>query len=384
MYLTQKTIEIIKAALRVKIPDKDMNILFECATPTIIYSEEILRSHLSNLVLKVKQIENVELYYSVKANANDKLLRIINEYVSGFEVASEYELDIVNKVSGKKVICTSPALSRRLIEQLYDKGSVFDFNSITSIERYRNIIKSKKIGLRIRIDKKQLGEKYECSRFGVDVSAKQEIYQLEKIVENNNFKITQIHCHCSISDPNDQETMFEYIKSLLSQQLIFENVSSVSIGGGQPFLYASNNTELRFWRSLEKFAKEMKKSGIKVIMEPGESIVSSCGFLVVTVIDVQILEKRQYVTVDSSAFNLLSWQGTCPCSVNATPLNKTHKEYFTTIYGKTCYEGDLFAKNIMFPKLCVGDRIVFYPVGAYVVSIARQLHYIPVPKEIIV
>ncbi|MCY0880582.1 MAG: hypothetical protein OWS74_01165, partial [Firmicutes bacterium] len=44
-------------------------------------------------------------------------------------------------------------------------------------------------------------------------------------------------------------------------------------------------------------------------------------------------------------------------------------------------ERDVFAAQIDCPKIALGDRLVFFPVGSYVTSVLRTLHDMPSPQE---
>lgn len=54
------------------------------------------------------------------------------------------------------------------------------------------------------------------------------------------------------------------------------------------------------------------------------------------------------------------------------------------IYGSTCYEEDCFVRNNINDRLETGDRVLFSPAGAYVSSMARNMHGMRLPAEWIV
>ena len=70
---------------------------------------------------------NFKLYYSVKANLNNRILNFIGNKVDGAEVSSEYEYKLATAAGIQRIISTAPVPSESFIMRLYEKGHVFDF-----------------------------------------------------------------------------------------------------------------------------------------------------------------------------------------------------------------------------------------------------------------
>lgn len=378
----------LRAAKRMSVPKMIEDFFYICETPKLIYSSQLLMNSIDRLRSDSKDVLNFELYYSVKANVNDRVLKLIGNKVNGVDVSSEYEYKLARAAGVQHIISTAPVPSESFIMQLYESGFVFDFDSISSIERCKRLLSSGKIGVRVRTHAQWIGEDVQGreSRFGICLTEKNEVDRLAAILKENDLTICRLHYHGRVGSVEHQKKICDYIYHLLQDCPLLKNVSSVSLGGGIDLFYTLGNSQVNgFWNTISLFSRETEKRNIKTILEPGEQIVSTCGFLVVTVMDSAFRGGRQHLTVDSSGFNLLSWQEPWPHCISTSDrcLYGNSDRCDTVIWGQTCYEEDIFIRRMYLPKMKLGDRIVFYPMGAYTATTARHLHQIPTPTEIL-
>jgi len=346
-----------------------MEILHSVTTPAVVYSKKVLKSTLEYLLSDIQYINKIQLFYSVKANYNIEILQYISNFVYGVDIASEYEYSLADKAGFTNRIITSPAPSKTFLQRIYNDGYYFDFNSMSSLHNAKDIIRNKDIGLRFHMPVDH------SSRFGIDC----ESVSMDSL-EEYNIKIKRLHYHSGEYTLEKIEHICQYLLSICRRKKWFKNVEYVSLGGG---LYKINKLDnlmrKKFWDVVSECVNEINLfQNVNFIFEPGCGIVMDSGFLVASVVDAFICNDRQYVMLDASAFNMFTWH--CPQLVSV----KERCGIKTNIYGMTCYEHDLFCRDIYLPKLESGDRLLFSKVGAYSASLAKHLHAIPFPKEIFV
>ncbi len=85
-----------------------------------------------------KNIRNSEVYYAVKANPDIEILRLINSFGIGFEIASEGELRILAALGVKndRIISSNPLKSFKFLKMAADYGiSYFAVDSLDEIKK---------------------------------------------------------------------------------------------------------------------------------------------------------------------------------------------------------------------------------------------------------
>ncbi|PXA18303.1 hypothetical protein DD876_12455, partial [Staphylococcus pseudintermedius] len=98
----------------------NISMYFKLNAPVVIYDLDFLLTHIEKLK---KEVPNkIKVLYSVKANSNYKILKILNnnEFISGFECASIQELNLIEKLTKKHISITGPSFSYNDIKDLYD------------------------------------------------------------------------------------------------------------------------------------------------------------------------------------------------------------------------------------------------------------------------
>lgn len=341
-------------------------------TPCIIYSKDTIKNIINLIRKDTQDILGFHLFYSVKANSCPNILEFIKSLIDGVEVASENEYKLVRKIGYKNIIVTFPGPKANFIENLYSDNNIFDFNSLSSMQSLSELLIGKEIGLRMRLPKER-----NISRFGVLCNNE----KLHKFILDNSITVRRLHYHFDNHTLSNITNIIAHINELQNETKWFKNINCISFGGGLNNLYCSDVQNLKmFWDKISIFSKKINlKQKVDIIFEPGTLLMLYSGYLITTVTEVLIENEIQQLVVDASAFNLTSW-----FRPNLIFPKQASDSIKTEIYGCTCFENDFFTKTAVLPKLKVGDRLLFYPVGAYVSSVARKLHMLPVPNEFLI
>ena len=99
-------------------------------TPFLLIDREKVRE---KVALIGRHIKNAKLFYAVKANPDIKVIKFLNKLKTGFEIASEGELELLSSigVEASRIISSNPVKSLKFLKLAasYGVGPVlFRFN----------------------------------------------------------------------------------------------------------------------------------------------------------------------------------------------------------------------------------------------------------------
>lgn len=348
-------------------------------TPTIVYDQYIIDYIVNLLKRDTKNVKNIEICFSIKANSNKEVLKIFKNHGLGVEVASIEELKIAKSIGFNSIYCTSPGMSKEKIEYIYSNNVIFDFDSINQLAKWSKYNKNKSIGIRFKPESYKAGLN---SRFGI---SNLNSLKLKELIDKNDLKLKQLHLHIGQKkDVYQFNNILNEIERNIRSLDIFDELEKINLGGGIDHLYVENYDINTFWNLIEEFRNRVAnvlKKDLHIVIEPGTFLVNLAGFLYTKVINerINIKENLQELTIDASPFNLLAWSNPKPIK-NTSSYNELVN---TKIFGPTCYEEDFFNTTQNLPRLVIDDDILYHPVGAYVTSIMSSLHNLEKPKELV-
>jgi len=353
-------------------------------TPLYIYSYHTLISHFLKLEQAFKPILPL-ICYSVKANSNLAILRSLVDRGAGLDIVSGGELYRALKIGcdPKKIVYASVGKTEKEIEEAIKKGILFfNVESLSELELInkiaRKLDKTTNVAIRINPDVEPKTHKYITTgkitnKFGIDLKSARQILLMRRVFSNIKISGLHIHIGSQITEPSPYIAAINkvavFINSLKSGGITLEYFN---IGGGLGIVYdrESPQTAQRF---AQKVMPLLKKTGLKIIMEPGRFISGNSGILVTKVLYVKNTPKKKFVIVDGGMNDLIR-----PSLYNARhsilPLNNAGKRIKekVDIVGPICESGDFFAKERMLLKLKEGDFIAIMGSGAYGFSMSSN------------
>ena len=402
-------------------------------TPLYVYSETTIRERYRQFDEAFGACEHT-VCYSVKANSNLAILRVLAGLGAGFDIVSGGELQRVMEVVGK-----GPALAKRRLERgtqmmrehrtaqagMAERGTqrlnvvfsgvgklaeeidqalragilMFNVESASELEllaaRARHLRTKARFAVRVNPHVAAETHPYISTglhehKFGVPWRDAPELYRRgakERYLEPAGVSV---HIGSQITEAAPFREAMERIASLVvSLRRGGLDIRYVDAGGGLGIFY-HRGPAIDFAGHVQRYAKALMQPlaglGVHLLLEPGRSIVAPAGILITRVIYRKRNEGKRFVVVDAAMNDLLR-----PALYHAhheivpvvTRPGRARMET-VDIVGPVCESGDFFARDREIAHVEEGALLAILDAGAYGMSLASNYNTRPRPAEVLV
>lgn len=364
-------------------------------TPTYVYSKAALHQHFSAYADACKKHgrneETALVCYSVKSNSNLAVLNVLSKLGSGFDIVSGGELLRVLAAGGDahKVIFSGVGKSRDEMQLALSHDILcFNVESIPELHRLNQVAgemgKRAPISLRVNPDVDAKTHPYistglKDNKFGVAYEDAMATYRVAAALPN--IDVIGIDCHIGSQLLDDAPLLAAVDKLIeLIDQLAAEGISlhHMDIGGGIGITYDDEQpvavtdyldrlfTKIDAWRK-----QKYQTQAIKVLFEPGRSIVGNAGVLLTEVQYIKHGESKNFAIVDAAMNDLMrpamyeAWHGVEEVTPRATPA-QTYD-----VVGPVCESGDWLARSREL-RIEQDDLLAIMSAGAYGMTMASN------------
>ncbi|MDD5347385.1 MAG: diaminopimelate decarboxylase [Candidatus Omnitrophica bacterium] len=364
-------------------------------TPLYVYSYRTFVVHFRKLKAAFRAVRPL-ICYSVKANSNLAILRVLVREGAGLDIVSGGELYRALKAGcpPQRIVYASVGKTDAEIEEAIRRGILFfNVESLPELENINRIAgrlrKKTDVALRINPDVEPKTHRYITTgkltnKFGIDFRTAKKILMLGQALTH--VRIRGIHIHIG-SQITIGEPFVEAIKKVVAFIAAMKArgiaVEYLNIGGGLGIIYKNEKpqTAVEFAR---KVLPVLRKSGLKIIMEPGRFIIGSAAVLVTKVLYIKKTPLKKFVIVDAGMNDLIR-----PSLYDAhhriVPLAaRSGQSEKADVVGPICESGDFFAKARRLPKVREGEYLAVMSAGAYGFSMASNYNSRRRPAEILV
>lgn len=363
-------------------------------TPFYYYDTTLLRSTLQTINKEAGKHENFFVHYAIKANANPKILNIINQAGLGADCVSGGEIQAALSAGfpASKIVYAGVGKSDWEINLGLEKD-IFCFNaeSESELEVINELAgqkgKQARICLRINPD---MGAHTHANittglaenKFGIAMSDMDSIIAAAGKMKNIQFIGLHFHIGSQILEMNDFTALCNRIAEILDhldkQRVKVENIN-VGGGLGVDYLHPNRVPIPDFKDYFNIYARQLKlKEGQKLHFELGRSVVAQCGTLLTRTLYIKKGVHKQFVIVDAGMTDLLR-----PALYQAYHKieNISSEEPMETydVVGPICESSDVFAKAIDLNRTHRGDLIAIRSAGAYGEVMASQYNCRKIP-----
>ena len=367
-------------------------------TPVYIYSRRTLIDHYQKIRKAFRSINHL-VCFSVKANSNLALLKVLTNQGAGMDVVSGGELyrSMKTGVSPKKIVYAGVGKSEKEIAAAIKAGILF-FNAeslaeVALIDRVAGRLgKKMNVSLRVNPDIDPHTHRFITTakltnKFGLDMHTAEDIFLRSRIFSH--LRLIGLHIHIGSQITNAAP----YVSAIKKATVLIERLKKrkvalkyFNIGGGLGIVYHDERPQ-----SAKEFAQAilplLKATKLKIILEPGRFIAGNSGILVARVVYIKKTPRKNFAIVDAGMNDLIR-----PSLYNAyhqiLPVVKTvNSELRTTNYdivGPICESADFLGKNRIFLDLHAQDLLAVMGAGAYGFAMSSNYNSRPRVAEVLV
>ena len=341
--------------------------------------------------------------YSVKANSNLSILKLLANQGSGFDIVSGGELERileVNKKAARRVVFSGVGKTAPEIDLALAAGIlIFNVESESEVvllaERARQRKVRARVALRVNPDVFAETHPYISTglrehKFGIDIKLARSVYQLAKQSRFLDPVGISVHIGSQIQTAEPFGAALEAVANLIRElETDGIRIKFVDAGGGLGIDYLPGSSAFDPVDAVGKYAAALERSlgGLKVrlLLEPGRFLVAQAGALLARVLNVKRNGAKTFVITDAGMNDLIR-----PALYQAyheiVPVirDPDSKPAIVDIVGPVCETGDFFARDRSLPEVKEGDLVAILDAGAYGMSLSSNYNTRPRPAEVLV
>ncbi|MEE8482214.1 MAG: diaminopimelate decarboxylase [Acidiferrobacterales bacterium] len=339
--------------------------------------------------------------FAVKSNSNLAILNVLARLGSGFDIVSGGELVRVLRAGGeaKNIVFSGVGKRDTEMRQALEAG-IGCFNVESEAELYQLNDVAAALGVnapvsfRVNPDVDPDTHPYIAtgmkeSKFGVAIHQAAALY--EKANELSNIEIKGVACHIG-SQLTELQPFVDALERVLS--LVGDladagiDLSWLDLGGGLGVRYydeqppTPDSLVLALTDRLQELGSRYQR--MRIIIEPGRSIVANAGVLLTRALHLKHGEARNFVVVDAAMNDMMrpalydAWLDIVPVDKN---LQRDSQVY--DVVGPICESGDFLGRD---RELAVagGDLLTIMSAGAYGAVMSSNYNTRPRAAEVLV
>jgi diaminopimelate decarboxylase len=370
-------------------------------TPLYVYSATAIRERLAAFENAFRDVRHT-ICYSVKANSNLSILRLLARQGCGFDVVSGGELERVlaaDPRAAKKIVFSGVGKSRDEMTAALKAGILlFNVESESELlalaECAARLRKVARVALRVNPDVAADTHPYISTglrkhKFGVPIARARELYGTAAAAEYLKVAGVSVHIGSQITDVAPFAEAVERVADLVRElRADGHSVDYVDTGGGLGIAY--QEPELKFAEYVANYAsavtKPLRDLNVHLLLEPGRAIVGPGGVLLTSVLYRKENDGKRFLIVDAAMNDLIrpalyaAYHAIVPV---VRPKSEATIE-IVDVVGPVCESGDFFARDRELPRAEEGDLLAVLDVGAYGMVLSSNYNTRPRPPELLV
>ena len=363
-------------------------------SPFYLYSNNNIIENYRIFYDNFKKVDPL-ICFSVKANSNIQILKILRNIGSGADVVSGGELLKVLKsgIKPSKIVFSGVGKNEEEIRLAIRKKilliNVESENEAILVDKISGLMgKKTSIGIRLNPDinaptHKKISTGKAEDKFGL--SKKNLINFCFNIKKLKNLRLDAISVH--IGSQILSENPFKKTLKVLDEIILKTNINFkfVDLGGGFGISYKKDDKKIKFKDYANLVSKFKKKYNCKIIFEPGRAIIGNAAILVTKI---QYLKKGANKTfaILNAGMNDFMRPALYDAAHNIFPIIKNKKKMKGIIefVGPICETTCKFVRYKKYQKLKQLDHVAIMDVGAYGASLSSNYNTKPLIAELLV
>jgi len=370
-------------------------------TPLYVYSGATIRERYQQFERAFRGCEHT-ICYSVKANSNLSILRLLAQMGAGFDVVSGGELQRVKEIGRKaarNVVFSGVGKLAEEIDLALETGILlFNVESASELEllaaRAAQLRKTARFAVRVNPDVTSETHPYISTglhehKFGVPWRDAPALYSRSSESQRLKAVGVSVHIGSQITDVGPFREAMDRVATLVrSLRADGHNIRYVDAGGGLGISY-ERDPAMDSSAAVKQYAKALleplKGLGVHLLLEPGRAIIGPAGVLLTRVVYRKRNDGKQFVVVDAAMNDLLrpslygAYHEIVPVVLRDDETTET-----VDVVGPVCETGDFFARDREIRKVEEGDLLAILDTGAYGMVLASNYNTRPRPAEVLV
>jgi diaminopimelate decarboxylase len=372
-------------------------------TPLYVYSATTIRQRYDAFDNAFRDVPHT-ICYSVKANSNLTILRMLARKGCGFDVVSGGELERVltaDRKAAKRVVFSGVGKTREELTVAL-KAGIMLFNVESESELWAlaecagRMRKTAPLALRVNPDVSAETHPYISTglhkhKFGVPIHDARTLYAKASGVRYLTVLGVSVHIGSQITDVAPfGEAMARVAELVRELRTDGHSIDYIDAGGGLGIAYEKSGADdfsadaAAYARAL---AAPLRGLGVQLLLEPGRSIVGPAGILLTSVIYRKANDGKRFLVVDAAMNDLIrpalygAYHEIVPVARSAGSDANTE---VTDIVGPVCETGDFFARERELPLIDEGNLLAILDAGAYGMVLASNYNARPRASEVLV
>lgn len=350
-------------------------------TPCVVIN---LRTIKKNYIRLQNSFPYAQIYYAVKANPHPKVITLLAELGSSFDIASRYELDKVLElgVHSDRISYGNTIKKAKDISYFFEKGvRMYATDSKEDLKNIATHAPGSRIYVRILVENSSTADWPLSRKFGCHPDM---AYDLLVLARDSGLTPYGISFHVGsqqrdIGQWDDAIAKTTYLMTALEEEEGIR-LQMINLGGGFPASYIQPTNDLKEYASeITRYLSDDFGENIpSIILEPGRSLVGNSGILISEIVLISRKNNTslyRWVYQDTGKFNgLIETLGESIkypiVTLKDGPDVKTGE---VILAGPTCDSLDIMYENTKYKlplDLKIGDRLYWLSTGAYTSSYA--------------
>jgi diaminopimelate decarboxylase len=347
--------------------------------------------------------------YSVKANSNLTILRLLARKGCGFDVVSDGELErvlVADHKAAKKVVFSGVGKTREELSAAL-KAGIMLFNVESESELWAlaecavRARKTAPVALRVNPDVAAQTHPYISTglrkhKFGVPIGEARALYAKASGAQYLKVRGVSVHIGSQITDVAPFGEAMARVADLVRElRGDGHRIDYVDAGGGLGIAYEKPRAR-DVSAAVASYARALNTPlrglNVTLLLEPGRSIIGPAGVLVTSVLYRKENDGKRFLVVDAAMNDLIrpvlygAYHEIVPVTQSARSAAKAEvtRSEVTDIVGPVCETGDFFARDRELPVVDEGGLLAILDAGAYGMVLASNYNTRPRPAEVLV
>jgi diaminopimelate decarboxylase len=366
-------------------------------TPLYVYSRRTILDRVRAVDDAFAPLDRL-VAYSVKANGNLSILKLLADAGCGADIVSGGELYRALRagVPADRIVFSGVGKTRHELEAALDAGILcFNVESEGELrllaEVGRAIGRPAPVALRINPDIETptphayTRTGHRGTKFGIPTEDALRLYRLTRELEGLNPVGIDAHIGSQIIDPDPYQAsllhLLELVDALRDEGI---GLQLLDLGGGFGVSYdeALDPYPESF---ADRIVPHLATSGLRLVLEPGRYLVGHAGALVTRVLYVKPIGPKTFAITDAGMTDLLRPSHYASVHrVDPVERTATRQTARIDVVGPVCETGDFLALDREMAIPGPGDLLAIHTVGAYGFVMASNYNARPRSAEVLV